>query len=199
MRAFLPILSLAALAACNGQEEVAPVNDAVEAPAAAETTAAETSPAETSQASNSGPVLLSGKGIGWGSGADKVRLAFGSSRDTIDTALTAHFGAAPETLVMGECGAGPMESSSYPGGLILNYQNGELVGWFLDGSSERVALEGGLGIGVSGDRLAALAGFAPVEESTLGEEFYSEADGLGGFIEEGKVASLYAGTTCFFR
>ncbi|OZA92116.1 MAG: hypothetical protein B7X57_08895, partial [Erythrobacter sp. 34-65-8] len=81
VRAFLPILSLAALAACNGPEDATPAGDAVEASAAA----------ETAQAAEAGPVLLSGKGIGWGSGADKVRLAFGSSRDTIDTALTAHF------------------------------------------------------------------------------------------------------------
>jgi len=140
-------------------------------------------------------VELRGEGLA----VDAQTYPFATGQAEAEAALAKVLGQALRTWSNSECGAGPMDFSGYPGGLTLNYQDGVLVGWYLDAASEKVVPEGGVGIGAPGERVTSLPGFAPVEDSTLGEEFYSEAEGLGGFIEEGRVASLYAGTNCFFR
>lgn len=147
------------------------------------------------QAIATSAVELRGEGLAAGA----QTFPFASARAEVDAALAGILGPALRTWSNAECGAGPMEFSGYPGGLTLNFQDGALVGWHLDAASEKVLVESGLGIGAPGERVASMPGFALVEGSTLGEEFYSEAEGLGGFIEEGRVASLHAGVNCFFR
>ena len=175
VRRLLVTVALATLTACTGQDAATP----------------EAAPTETSAAA---PVVLSGNGIA----RSGEQLAFGSPRDMADGLVAKTGAAGPETSTNAECGAGAMEFSRHGGGLTLNYQDGKLVGWTLDEPSD-VTLEGGLAIGAARAKAEALPGFAMVEDSTLGEEFYNEAEGLGGFFDQGKVASLYAGTTCFFR
>ena len=180
MRIILTAVALSALAACSGQEAAAPVAE---------------QQAVTGEAGELGPILLSGTAIARGG----EQLAFGSPRDQAD-GLVAQAGAeGPESSANAECGAGPMEFSRHPGGLTLNYQDGKLVGWLLDEASEAVTIEGGLAIGAGRAVAEALPGVAAVDGSTLGDEFYSESKGIGGFLEEGKVTMLYAGTNCFFR
>lgn len=180
MRIILTAVALSALAACSGQEAAAPTAE---------------QQAVTGEAGELGPILLSGTAIARGG----EQLAFGSPRDQAD-GLVAQAGAeGPESSANEECGAGPMEFSRHPGGLTLNYQDGKLVGWLLDEASEAVTVEGGLAIGAGRAAAEALPGFAAVDDSTLGDEFYSESRGIGGFLEEGKVTMLYAGTNCFFR
>lgn len=177
VRVLLATAALALLAACGGPDKADPA-------AEPDAVASETAPAA--------PVVLTGNGIARAG----EQVAFGSPRDLADRLAGA---AVPETSANAECGAGPMEFSSHGGGLTLNYQDGKLVGWTLDEPSD-VTLAGGLAVGTPRARAEeAIPGFAMVADSTLGEEFYSEAEGVGGFFEDGKVASLYAGTTCFFR
>lgn len=179
MRLLLATAALCLLAACGEPDNAPPATQPDAVP---------------SEAATAAPVVLSGTGIARAG----ETVAFGSPRDLADR-LAAQAGAAgPETSTNGECGAGPMEFSRHGGGLTLNYQDGKLVGWTLDEPSD-VTLAGGLAVGAPRVRAEAIPGFAMVEDSTLGEEFYSEAEGLGGFFEQGKVDSLYAGTTCFFR
>lgn len=180
MRIVLATAALAMVAACGGPEKADP---------AAEPDAA---PSETATAA---PVELTGNGIA----RSGEQVAFGSPRDLADRLVAQAGAAAPETSANAECGAGPMEFSRHAGGLTLNYQDGKLVGWTLDEASDLARLARGPAIGAPQADAEALPGFAMIEDSTLGEEFYSEAEGLGGFFEQGKVASLYAGTTCFFR
>jgi hypothetical protein len=96
-----------------------------------------------------------------------------------------------------ECGAGPMSFVAFGQSLTVNFQKGSLVGWTHGEADPKVSVAGDLAIGL--DRAAAndVDAFAPFAESTLGEEF--SAGKLGGFIEDDKVAMLYAGKQCFFR
>ena len=145
--------------------------------------------AVTEEAKQAGSIELSGSGI-WGAGK---QVAFGSDRTDAETLLAEVTRSAAEPTSNAECGAGPMEFSRYPYGLTLNFQDGKLAGWLLDESSSGFGLRSGPNIGDAQEEVLARAGFAAIADSTLGEEFYSEAEGLGGFFEAGKVASLYAG------
>lgn len=180
MRIILTAVALAALAACNRQETAAP---------------AAQQQATTNEAGKPDPIVLSGNAIA----RSGEQLAFGAPRDRADGLVAQAGVTGPENSANDECGAGPMEFSRHPGGLTLNYQDGKLVGWLLDERSDTVTVEGGLAIGAGRTVAEALPGFAPVDGSTLGDEFYSESRGIGGFLEEDRVSLLYAGTNCFFR
>lgn len=145
-----------------------------------------------------GLVALHGEGMV--AGAESFFFAAGQRE--VETALAGVLGKAADTAEMSECGAGPMEATSFSGGLTVNFQDGKFVGWNLRrvevSGAENIVMDADVTIGMATDALENIAGYSPVEGSTLGEEF-SVGNDLGGFVEEGEVAMLYAGTQCFFR
>ena len=106
---------------------------------------------------------------------------FGMPRAEVVAAVAAIRGRATGSDANRECGAGPMEFTSF-GTLTLNFQNGLFVGWSLDGppGAQPIEEEYGLGIGTTradltdGDRDDA------DETSTLGVEF--DAGGIHGLL-----------------
>ncbi len=127
-------------------------------------------------------------------------MRFGTAREEVDSAISQAYGNEPELGENGECGAGPMQFSSY-GPLQLAFQNGKLVGWNL-GEGTDVATSDGVQPGTT--TLAMLKDERQVRDidSTLNGEFeYTTADygTIGGFSEDGKISSLHAGMNCFFR
>ena len=132
-------------------------------------------------------------------------LAFGSQREAVEKEVSGILGVPGGRDTNGECGAGPMEFTHYPGGLTLNFQDGKLVGWTLTSSAQPGGIATASGIGPGSPASAAIEALAAtaIDDSTLGDEFYSDANSIGGFFAgEGAartVDSLYAGTTCFFR
>ncbi|WP_162789444.1 aspartate-semialdehyde dehydrogenase [Altererythrobacter sp. ZODW24] len=137
-------------------------------------------------------------------GADGLRIPFGSTRELTETAVTAALGEPEDRQENAECGAGPMEFTAYPGGLTLNFQDENLVGWFLrePADKERVATAEGLSVGSTLTEASAVYSMDPLEDSTLGEE-YATDEGIGFFTtgddDAKQIDSLYAGTNCFFR
>ena len=106
-----------------------------------------------------------------------------------------------------ECGAGPMDFvSSSATGLTLNFQEGQLVGWFFDGDGKLARTAQDITVGSTRSDLEAALPIEMQTDSTLGIEFFS-GSGENGFIagflsDESKnatVESLYSGTNCFFR
>ncbi|GAA4643568.1 hypothetical protein GCM10023115_15280 [Pontixanthobacter gangjinensis] len=99
-----------------------------------------------------------------------------------------------------ECGAGPMEFTSF-GSVTLNFQDGKFVGWFAEGRDDLGTINE---VKIGGPRadVEKIDGFSLLEDSTLGAEFSIEGDVSGFFEVDAKgwnVASLFAGTNCFFR
>lgn len=129
-------------------------------------------------------------------------LAFGSPREAVEAELTKVLGPSGEKSSNGECGAGPMEFTKFDPGLTLNFQDGKLVGWYLEGNST-LRSDKGIGIGSTAAEFVAAHSAEPLEDSTLGAEYYSEAGNIGAIMSESAekpvVESLYSGTNCFFR
>lgn len=131
---------------------------------------------------------------------------FGAGQKEVEAALAKAVGAALRSGSNPECGAGPITFTDFPAGLTVHFQEGRLVGWnwhlAQDGdtpASGTVKLAGTVQLGTPRDVAKAAPGFAPVEGSTLGEEF-ALGEAIGGFVgSDGKVEMLYAGTQCFFR
>lgn len=139
-------------------------------------------------------VLLNGQGLTAGPEA----FYFAAGQKEVEAAVARALGKASDSGTNEECGAGPVDYSSFPGGLTVNFQNGSLVGWFWGDEAENISLEGGISIGAPRSEIEAEEGFAPIGDSTLGEEF-SLGDRIGGFFEGDRLSVLYAGTQCFFR
>ena len=124
---------------------------------------------------------------------------FAAGQTEVEAALSRTLGKPGDTGAMPECGAGPMEFASYPGGLTVNFQNGNLVGWSWTGGTAAIVFSDAFGIGTAKSEVEAMPGFTMIEGSTLGEEFALGEEGPFGFFEDDKVSMLYAGTQCFFR
>lgn len=131
---------------------------------------------------------------------------FAAGRSEVEAALARTLGEATGRTANGECGAGPIEFTDFPGGLAVHFQQGRMVGWNWrmpqDGDQTakgtiRLA-DGDVALGSARAVAEAAPGFARITASTLGEEF-SLGPSIGGFIENDAVAMLYAGTQCFFR
>ncbi len=140
---------------------------------------------------------------GLAAGAESFFFAAGKAE--VEAALAKALGPVLRSGENGECGAGPMTFTDYAGGLTAHFQDGKLVGWNWhlpqDGdraASGTIGLAGTVQLGAPRAAIEAAAGFAKVEDSTLGEEFMI-SDTLGGFITGDRVEMLYAGTQCFFR
>jgi hypothetical protein len=167
------------------------------------------SPAEGDGAAAGGGVVVAENVVdlrpdGLAAGAEAFYFAAG--RSEVEGALARTLGEPAGRSSNGECGAGPIDFTDFPGGLAVHFQQGRLVGWNWrrpqDGDTAAKATirlaDGDVGIGSPRAAAQAIAGFARITESTLGEEF-SLGPSVGGFIENDAVSMLYSGTQCFFR
>ncbi|UAB77365.1 aspartate-semialdehyde dehydrogenase [Erythrobacter sp. SCSIO 43205] len=145
-----------------------------------------------------GRVTLHGQGLI--AGAESFFFAAGQNE--VETSVAKILGEPTGTNTIEECGAGPMVITSYPGELNVNFQEGSLVGWNVgaapSGEGQKIRVDADIQIGTPLDELDGAAGYAPIEGSTLGEEF-AIGERMGGFVDKGAVSMLYAGTQCFFR
>ena len=142
-------------------------------------------------------VVLRGDGLIAGAEA----FYFAAGRTEVEAALASALGEATERNDLPECGAGPMASTDYPGGLTVNFQNGNLVGWILgdaENTEATINVSSDAGIGTARTELEAISGYNAIEDSTLGEEFIISGE-VAGFVEEDAVSMLYSGVQCFFR
>ncbi len=151
---------------------------------------------------DAGGIRLSGDGVRT-TGRSGVELPFSSSRDAVEIAVTDALGAPEGRSRNDECGAGPMETTTYLNGVILNFQNGFLVGWFLRAPTnlDRATTPEGIGVGSPISDARKVYTIAPIPESTLGREFATD-EGIGMFLgdeSDDDIDSLYAGVNCFFR
>ncbi len=147
-------------------------------------------------------IMLLPDGIG---SKESGKIVFGTDKAAA-VGLVAHLGPVEERGGE-ECGGGPMQFTQAASiGLTLNFQQDKFVGWFIDSGGGVAVTESGITVGSS---RAALDTALPNDiqaDSTLGVEFLAPAKDetfIGGFLTstgtEGKVESLYAGMTCFFR
>ncbi|MEP0390866.1 MAG: aspartate-semialdehyde dehydrogenase [Erythrobacter sp.] len=145
-----------------------------------------------------GLVALHGEGLV--AGAESFYFAAG--RNEVEAALAYVLGEPVSRNEIDECGAGIMAMTSYSGELTVNFQDGSLVGWNIgtapEGEAAKIQIDADVAIGMPAEELADTAGYSPIEDSTLGEEF-ALSDRVGGFVDGGSVSMLYAGTQCFFR
>ena len=135
-------------------------------------------------------------------------LPFGSARADAEAAFARSTAEEPERTRNGECGAGPMDFTSY-GPFQLNFQDGQLVGWSagIGAAADSYATMDGLGIGSTRAEVEERRTVTMLEGSTLGEEFVlaprREDPGIAGIFSaagpEGRVEALWAGVTCNFR
>lgn len=125
---------------------------------------------------------------------------FSAGKSEVETALTRVLGEPVERSENAECGAGPMEFIEYPGGLIVNFQSGNLSGWNASGQREAEALRIAGDVQIGSTRAVAedADGFTAIPASTLGDEF-ALGNAMGGFFEGDAVVMMYAGAQCFFR
>lgn len=141
-----------------------------------------------------GEVMLRGQGLVAGSEA----FYFAAGRMEVEAALQPILGEPASVSENPECGPGEMQFIEYSGGLILNFQRGNLVGWNSRDGSEAVRVLGDVQIGTERSAAQDAKGFAAIEGSTLGDEF-ALGNATGGFFEGDAVVMLYAGAQCFFR
>ncbi|MEE4288570.1 MAG: aspartate-semialdehyde dehydrogenase [Erythrobacter sp.] len=139
-------------------------------------------------------VLLRAEGLVAGPEA----FYFAAGRNEVEAALTRALGDPVGRSENAECGTGPMEFTDYPGGLIVNFQSGNLVGWNRSGDANGPGVAGEVQIGTSRGEASEAEGFAAIPDSTLGDEF-ALGNAMGGFFEDGAVVMLYAGAQCFMR
>ncbi len=142
------------------------------------------------------PNLVSLRKDGLTAGSESFFFAAGQTE--VNTALTKTLGNASQQATNEECGAGPMQTASYPGGLTVNFQNGNLVGWFIEEGSDAIRISGDVSLGMAREDVEAVQGYSPITDSTLGEEFIISGN-VAGFMGEEGVSTLYAGVQCFFR
>lgn len=200
MRIVGAVLVALACAGCQQQEEVAAANVAAPAPTPRATpVATATEPAEAVapllNLAPDGLTLVDAK-----SGSAR-HITFGTPQfeatQSVDTALGNFTGQAENP----ECGAGPLTSFDYTGGLTLYFQNKRFAGWELDGEGG-LTTANGIGIGMTRAALEKAGSVvAMAAESSIGHEF--TAGDLSGLLSDlgatGRVTSLWAGTTCIFR
>lgn len=139
-------------------------------------------------------VVLRGQGLIAGAEG----FYFSAGRNEVEAALAPILGEPTERSANAECGAGAMEFTEYPGGFIVNFQRGNLVGWNSTDTKGSTRVVGDVQIGTLREAAQDADGFAVIEDSTVGDEF-ALGDTMGGFFEDDRVVMLYAGTQCFFR
>lgn len=167
-------------------------------------------PVEVSALATADPVAapkiaLDGEGLRFVSQTGNTRLiAFGTPRALIEKAAAAALGSEGKRSALEECGAGPMQFTTYTG-LKLNFQDDKFLGWTAEDDAKLTTMDG-IGPGTKRSKLEAARAVTMTPDSTLGAEFslgVPEQGSIGGFFggsdKPARVASLYAGLTCFFR
>lgn len=208
--ALIVLGALALVAGCDrGASDRTGANNAVSAPAGVGNSATAGGPAVAgNQAARNGhetgrpTLVLAADGIMAG-GTPQSRIAFGAnSLDAIER-VTPLLGASYDRGEGSECGAGPIAFANW-GKVVLNFQQGELVGWELRQASQDpwIGTPGGATIGTPRSELQAALGTAPtVEQTSLGTEF--SAGGFSGLLSadaaDARVTALWAGTNCMMR
>ncbi|ANU07769.1 hypothetical protein A6F65_01465 [Paraurantiacibacter namhicola] len=194
-----------ALAGCSaaGDDRADPVGtDTVAAPAASTPGSSESG---TAEAEREPLIAIDGEGLRLVASSGATRLiAFGEARAEVERVMGETSSIPPIRTEMEECGAGPMQVTSY-GDLSLNFQDDQFVGWFVGDQSGWSTMDG-ISTGSTRSSVESTRSVTLVEDSTLGVEFrLGEASegGIGGFFEDesadAMVTGLYAGTNCFFR
>lgn len=187
------MLVSAALAACAPEAKQEPAGEV----------AADAKAADATQVAAKPLVVATGEGLTI-SGAQPHEIAFGTSREEVEEQLAAILGEPQDRSTNGECGAGPVQFTTYPGPFTLNFQNGIFLGWIHDygNAAGPVLTDKGIGVGSGRKALDAVYKVKVLADSTLDGEFTTDT-GIGGFLDEdgpdGRVVGLYAGLTCFFR
>jgi hypothetical protein len=128
-------------------------------------------------------------------GAEQLDVPFGSTRAAAEASIGSVAGAVQERGANAECGAGPLEFTTYDG-LVLLFAEGSFAGW--SATSPYVPQ-------ISRAEMLADPAVTLVEGSTLGEEFtigggQAVISGLFTSAEGGaEVETLWAGQACVFR
>lgn len=134
-------------------------------------------------------------------------IAFGTGRVAAEMAIAAALGPVENRLVGEECGAGPMGFSRF-GPLTANFLNDEFVGWFLRGTDDEIrpTTMSGIGIGTTREHMAESLTFDIFDDSTIGVEFYTGGEQLGGISgllsteqDDATITDIWAGANCIFR
>lgn len=125
-------------------------------------------------------------------------LAYGSAKDEVIRAVSLVRKAQPqEQGEVDECVANYVR---WPGGLTVWFEQDRLSGWSLAADSTGLATGSGIRPGASRSEIEAVHAVQLVE-SSLGVEF--AAGGLSGILSsprpDGRITSLWAGTTCLAR
>lgn len=202
MRHFVAAAACVALVACGGSKDE-------ETPEPVETVPATTAPAPTpSPSETTEPEPVAKKGLELTTGglvAGDAIVNYNARRTSVEDAVTALMGQPVRRAENGECGAGPMKFTDYPGGVTFSFQDDKLVGWNWrsphDGdtaASVPIKAQGPAQLGTPRATVEAASGFQMFDDSTLGDEFQL-SENLFGIFEAGKVSMLYSGTQCFFR
>lgn len=179
MRRVLPVLAVLALAAC-GDSGVPP-------PGQEKLRASEPQVADDE-------VVLRAEGLVAGPEA----FYFSAGQNEVEAALAKALGEPVERSENPECGTGPMAFTEYPGGFIVNFQSGNLVGWNSSDTLGAARVAGDVQVGSTRAEAEQADGFTAIPASTLGDEF-ALGNAMGGFFEGDVVVMMYAGAQCFFR
>lgn len=123
---------------------------------------------------------------------------FSAGKNEVEAALSKALGEPVERSENAECGSGPMQFTEYQGGLIVNFQSGNLSGWNARGEGGAMRLAGDVQVGSTRAEAEQADGFTAIPSSTLGDEF-ALGNAMGGFFEGDRVVMMYAGSQCFFR
>ncbi|MGB3201863.1 MAG: hypothetical protein WBA99_13240 [Nodosilinea sp.] len=149
-------------------------------------------------------VILAGEGIQLVDTVtgSTVPLEFSAEMPMVVDTVSRAIGESESTVANDECPAGPVASTSWPNGLVLNAMDGTLVGWEVRSSDRGLPLTTVTGIGL-GSTQADLESAYEVEitDSSLGVEFFTGQ--ISGLLTandpEAEITALWAGTACIFR
>jgi hypothetical protein len=191
MHKLLPVFLLASTLGLAGCSFVA------EDPAAAPDDAAS---GETSAPAASAILALDGEGlrlVNDQTGATRL-IPFGTpSAEAITLIGNARGGPPAETGENSECGAGPLQFSTWSDGLTVWSQDGAFAGWAINAAGPTTM--DGLGVGTTRAQLEGGGTTVSLPQSTLGTEF--AAGSVYGLLDspQGAVSTLWAGVSCNFR
>jgi len=190
-----PAALLVVVAACS--PEAAPKSNEAAAPANMSQPASAAAPISSAPALAIEPEGL--RLFDRASGSARA-IPFGTGRDAVLAAL-AFRGDPASSNRLEECGAGPLDQSSWADGLTLYFQDGKLAGWAI-GEDGKGTITTAAGIGIGSSRAELEAAYeAQVFESSLGTEFaagelFGVLDGAG---PKAKITNLWAGASCVMR
>ncbi|MES2987132.1 MAG: hypothetical protein V4808_04430 [Pseudomonadota bacterium] len=127
-------------------------------------------------------------------------VGWGTSQDDTVQFLSSGLGNPIGSDVNEECGAGPLGVVDFPGDTRLYFQAGSFIGWEI-GEGSQMTSQNGVGIGITQSQLQAASTEMEGEETSIGYEW--SADDFHGLLTsgdpDGKVTTIWSGTTCIMR